>query len=37
MGDLIPGSYKLSFLQNGYQSRLVEVDAGKITLVDIIQ
>ena len=37
IGDLIPGTYKLSFMLNGYQSRLVEVDAGKLTLVDIVQ
>lgn len=37
MGDMIPGTYKISYLLNGYQSRLIEVQAGKITLIEIIQ
>lgn len=37
MGDLHPGTYKISFLLNGYQSRLVEVQAGKLTLISIVQ
>lgn len=37
LGDLIPGTYKLSFLLNGYQQRLVEVQPGKLTLITIIQ
>jgi murein DD-endopeptidase MepM/ murein hydrolase activator NlpD len=37
MGDLLPGTYKLSFLLNGYQNRLVEVQAGKLTLISIVQ
>jgi murein DD-endopeptidase MepM/ murein hydrolase activator NlpD len=37
LGDLIPGTYKLSFLLNGYQQRLVDVQPGKLTLINIIQ
>ena len=37
MGDLIPGTYKISYLLDGYQSRLVEVEAGKLTLIEITQ
>ncbi len=37
MGDMVPGTYKISYLLNGYQSRLIEVQAGKITLMEIIQ
>lgn len=37
IGDLIPGTYKLSFLLDGYQTKLVEVQAGKLTLITIVQ
>jgi len=36
LGDLTPGTYKLSFLLNGYQQRLVEIQPGKLTLLTII-
>ena len=37
IGDLIPGTYKLSYLLNGYQAQLLEVHAGKLTLITIVQ
>lgn len=37
IGDLMPGTYKLSYLLNGYQAHLVEVQAGKLTLLTIVQ
>ena len=37
ISDLTPGAYKLSFLLNGYQQRLINVEAGRITLISIVQ
>jgi murein DD-endopeptidase MepM/ murein hydrolase activator NlpD len=35
LGDLPPGEYKISFLFNGYQQRVVTIEAGKVTVLVI--